>query len=515
MIRSTFLRLQRTHGLRWALYGLAFALAYSQDPLFTSNQNQYFLHGLAWAGYGNLKADWLANTVDPTPLFSSLVRHSYLVAGSWVFYAEYGLMIAIYLASLLVIVRSVFSDESSLRRELALVTVLTVVHSAAIRYLLGRLPGDHWAYLLEAGVAGQRLLGPVFEPSVFGVLLVLSLALFLRGRPVWASVAASGAALVHPTYLLSAALLVGGYIVVLLWFEHRHAVAGVAAALALLTVSPSVIHTAQVFGSGSASVVSDAASVLVHFRIPHHAVISDWLDITVPIKAGFVLAGLWLIRRTRVFVPLAVLFTGGVVLSLIQALTSSDRLALLFPWRVSTVLVPIGVCLVAARSLAWGLPRLEKRLRSRERLLGYMSGSVLAALALAGIFAFGLQIRRLTADPAQPLYREVRSILAPDQTYFIPPKLQDFRLATGAPIFVDFKSIPYRGSDVLAWYERIRVAQFFYRDQVTDVDCGQLDRALAAGVTHVVLSRPQFGADCEGLHKLWGDSSFALYRIDR
>lgn len=34
------------------LWGIVFALAYAQSPLYTSNQNQYFLHGLAQAGYG-------------------------------------------------------------------------------------------------------------------------------------------------------------------------------------------------------------------------------------------------------------------------------------------------------------------------------------------------------------------------------------------------------------------------------------------------------------------------------
>ncbi|MCK4727086.1 MAG: hypothetical protein KAT29_14840, partial [Anaerolineales bacterium] len=53
-----------------------FTLVYAQSPLFTSNQNQYFLHGLANAGYGLLNEDWLANTLDPTPVFSLLVEYS-------------------------------------------------------------------------------------------------------------------------------------------------------------------------------------------------------------------------------------------------------------------------------------------------------------------------------------------------------------------------------------------------------------------------------------------------------
>src|SRR5262249_54093375 len=53
---------------------LAFGLACGQAPLYYSNQNQYFLHGLAAAGQGHLGKDWLAHeTLDPTPVFSGLV----------------------------------------------------------------------------------------------------------------------------------------------------------------------------------------------------------------------------------------------------------------------------------------------------------------------------------------------------------------------------------------------------------------------------------------------------------
>src|SRR6476646_12149035 len=67
------------------LVGLAagFAVAHTQSPLFFSNQNQYLLHGLADAGYGHLDRDWLANTKDPTPVFSAGVAAAYQVGGLW------------------------------------------------------------------------------------------------------------------------------------------------------------------------------------------------------------------------------------------------------------------------------------------------------------------------------------------------------------------------------------------------------------------------------------------------
>src|SRR5437660_1348796 len=54
-------------------WSVVFGVSCTQASLYYSNQNQYFLHGSARAGLGRLDQDWLANTRDPTPIFSTLV----------------------------------------------------------------------------------------------------------------------------------------------------------------------------------------------------------------------------------------------------------------------------------------------------------------------------------------------------------------------------------------------------------------------------------------------------------
>src|SRR6187402_40394 len=69
--------ISRARTLEAILLAVAFAVAHTQSPLCYSNQNQYLLHGAALAGHGQLAHDWLANTRDPTPLFSALVAGAY------------------------------------------------------------------------------------------------------------------------------------------------------------------------------------------------------------------------------------------------------------------------------------------------------------------------------------------------------------------------------------------------------------------------------------------------------
>src|SRR3990170_1659813 len=296
------------------LFALAivFGLIYAQSPLYTSNQNQYFLHGLAKAGFGYLERDWLANTLDPTPVFSLLVMWTYRVFNTGIlFFGYYALLLAAYLFSLVGISRCLF-DLRGGQKTLIYLTLLLVIHSAALRFTLSRTLGEEWTYLLEGGVAGQRVLGEVFQPSTFGIFLVVSIYLFLKNHRILALLAAAIAASVHPTYLLSAGLLVLAYLV-LVYREERSLVKALAVGLiafvlvlrqrqsnrppgltrllssrslvkalavgliAFVLVLPILVYVYTSFDSSGVEVASSAQRILVRYRIPHHAQVAEWL----------------------------------------------------------------------------------------------------------------------------------------------------------------------------------------------------------------------------------------------
>ena len=77
---------------------ILFCMAYSQAPLYYSNQNQYFLHGFTKTKLGYLEKDWLGNTTDPTPLFSGLVCLSITWLNENIFYIYYAILQGIFLS---------------------------------------------------------------------------------------------------------------------------------------------------------------------------------------------------------------------------------------------------------------------------------------------------------------------------------------------------------------------------------------------------------------------------------
>jgi hypothetical protein len=90
--------------------------------------------------------------------------------------------------------------------------------------------------------------------------------------------------------------------------------------------------------------------------------------------------------------------------------------------------------------------------------------------------------------------------------------MEDFRLVTGAPILVDFKSTPDRDEDVVEWYERLQRVSWFYNG--SDDQCKLLnDIASRYGVSHVVVQRHIGTKICDSLPVVYEDANYRINAI--
>jgi len=513
---------------RWAarfiLLTAIFALVYTQAPLYTSNQNLYFLPGLAQAGYGDLSADWLATRTNSMPLFTALVNWTYRFTHlEALFYVYYALLMGVYLYSALGIVwfQVLGASEVPFSWKWDYLALFLLVHSAAWRFLLGRTLGDNWLYILEDGVADQRLLGTVFQPSAFGVFLVLSIYLFLKERTYWAVLFAALAASFHPTYLLGAAALTAAYVLLRLKERWPRIKTGDASPrlrlvwetclpglLALLAVLPILAYTYLNFARFPVEIAAQARDILVDYRIPHHALVSWWFDATAVVKIAIVIFSLFIVRRSRLFWILGIPFIVAVVLTVVQVLSGNTALALLFPWRISVFLLPLSTVLILAYALQGIAKRSAAFSKSAQAYFTIISGGLILILVLIGIVRLKLDFQRQAQHDDRPLYAYINAHRAPGQQYLVPVKMQDFRLASGAPAYVDFKSHPYQDADMLEWYRRVQLATRFYKQD----ECEQMPEWIKdEGITHIVLPAGQ--AACPGLERVYKDKAYSLYTI--
>lgn len=509
------------------LLAVGFAAAHTQAPLFYSNQNQYLLHGLAAVGYGHLSADWLSTTADPTPLFSAGVAAAYRVAGLWPLQAAYFALLMGYFAAAAWLAGRV-AGLTATPRLLAWAALFTAAHAAVFRVLSVRLTGVDYPWNLQAGVAGQYLLGPGIQPSAFGGLLLLSVAAFAAGRPVLAGALAGAAGLMHATYLLPGGLLVVGYLVTLLR-DRRVGVAASVGAVSLLVVLPTLTYAGVTFAPDDRAAFAEAQRILADVRIPHHAVVSRWFDAVAAVQLAWVALGLVALRGTRVFVPLVVAGAGAVLLSLVVTAFPNPSLMLLFPWRVSALLVPVATLALAARAV--------RHLPASGWVTG-VSAAALAGMAAAGVWVIAARVGYAMNTAEEPLLEYVRTHAGPGDVVLIPTRfpavgtgrgsvstsftppprprpgsnlipvdLQRFRLATGVPIYVDFKSVPYADDEVLEWHRRVAQAETWYA--TAEWDAAALRRE---GIT-LVVSPADKPLTAWFLEPVYSDEAYHLYRV--
>ena len=494
-------------------WSLVFGMIYAQSPLYSNNQNTYFLHGLAKADLGYLSHDWVATRQEAMPVFSWLVYATYAIFHSKVpFYFYYSLLMGVYLFSMFGIVDLFFDLRRSRARTLLFLALFLIAHSAAMRYALSRLVATDSTFLLEGGVAGQRILGQVFQPSVFGVMLVLSIYLFLSKRPFWSLVPIAVAVYFHPVYLLGGALLTIAYMWNLFRAEHTLKRPLLLGTVSFLMVAPALAYTIYMFSDPSRELAQEVLDILVNFRNPQHALISSWLNWTVLVQALVLLAGLFIIRKTKLLPILLIVTSGVLILTALQVITGNQWLAMIFPWRVSVLLVPIGTTILIAFCVTKFMDWLKESPKV-DKWVSLFSLLVIAGLIIIGAVRFQIESERQLADPALPMMNYVAAHKSPTDLYMVPSKMEDFRLITGAPILVDFKSTPDRDADIMEWYQRLQWISWFYNGNPSP--CKMLTEIAARySVTHAVVDRNDAGTVCKSMHIVYQDANYRIYALN-
>jgi hypothetical protein len=227
---------------------------------------------------------------------------------------------------------------------------------------------------------------------------------------------------------------------------------------------------------------------------------------------------------TRLFPLLAVPTILSVTLTVVQVKTGNLAMALVFPWRISAVLVPVATAIILYR-IAWLATPWPDQGRWLVRLAGLAALTVTAAVVYGGVRENprGTLYDLPATDAAEvPLYTFVRDHREPGDVYLVPsalrPKdsavgwdLQRFRLATGAAIYIDRKAIPYKDVEVLEWDRRIKQAERWYA--ADDWDAVH-DDLVKEGLTHVVVPA-EMAAPSATLWPLYADKHYAVYRVRR
>ena len=437
---------------------LAFSFSYTLKPLYDGTQNTYFLHGLTKAGFGHLINGWFATTTDPYPLFSLLVGFTYQYLSEYMFYIYFIIFLGIYLISIQGITSKIFYfDKSFFNLKFIInLTLIITLHSFIVRLYANRLFGGGGRGILtnlQSGVASQQILGNYFVPSLFAVLIIFSVYLFLKRKDLISLILLVLFVSFHPAYLLSSAIIVLSYMFIIakeknlkssLWF-------GV---LALILVLPIIIYTIISFAPTSAASLKESQNILIYHRISHHAIPERWIDQWLIIKIIIIFISLFIIKRTRIFFVVLFCLIFSVALTVIQIITGNNTLALFFPWRLSVFLVPLSFFIIVAAITSWAVEHFPFKGKYIKKIIMPVCLMLVIFVGAKGIEITKQRYHSIFSSKSVQIMKWVKNNKQKKDIYLVPPqrnihRFGKFRLFTGVPIFVDVLTHPYKDIEVI------------------------------------------------------------------
>lgn len=455
-------------GVRWlvrdrlpVLVSLLVALGNAVAAPYTSNQNQYLAH--VEGDHPSLATDWLAGTTDPYPFFTLVAGAADALGGTsalraLAFLATWAAVWAVY-----VLARHL--DPSGSRAvplaAMAIVGATLVVLPPGVFLVSGT------ALSMFSGFGDQYVVSkPTYlQPSVAGSLVLLAFALWVRHvhDPAPARTRALAvpavltvlACMLHPTYMVVVLMALGAaFLADLLTGQGRsrllaYSLLGAAVVAGALSANPGLLDLAD-----SAVGSTEAVDRFAFERIPQHTLLTQW-----PLEDVWRLAlvvyslsllprlrsGRWLARWS------AVALTASLVLAIVVELSRWTTMALLFPWRVSVIVVPLAATALATSVGLWLTrsfpgPHWERRV-----------ALVAVALAAVGLAATTSRSSPVVADESVVAVRKAD----PGGVGLIPLERANVRLNAGVPVYVDWKAPPYVGRELVEWWDRVdRVRRF-------------------------------------------------------
>jgi hypothetical protein len=468
----------------WALaVALAFGILSSVSRPFVANQNTYLVHAARISGrFDELATDWFANTTDPTPVFSTVAAVILRLAGPFGLVVANAAMGTCFLHALTIAAEKAVAPGNA-RAPRPLVAALL----AAVWFSMPRVRP-----IVFDGVAEQYVHQEFFQPASFGVLLVAAFASFAAARATRGLILMAAAVWFHPTYAFSFFALA---LAVVLTSPGSLVLRAARVAVAAASVLPPLIYTWIQFIPTSPEHRTAAQSVLVEWRLPHHAIPERWFDETVVLRMFLVAATLLVCRRVvraQLSIILAVMLMGTL---LALAFPGAQSLRLLFPWRISAWLTPISFAVLVHRCLSAVYVR-------SPRTVTWVT-VVVAGWALAGGAVNGVERMKQPASARVELAKTLRSrrTSGPIGTVLIPTEWEDIRLNAKLPVFVDFKSHPFR--DV----------QSFYAASPTE-RCSRLSELLKRDRSiEWILSPPEFTFECGSARKIIESRAGKIHQV--
>ena len=141
-----------------------------------------------------------------------------------------------------------------------------------------------------------------------------------------------------------------------------------------------------------------------------------------------------LVRSTSLAYVLGIPFLLAMLLTLLQLATGNDTLALLFPWRISVILVPLATAVVLAR-LVWRMtPWLTRQSPRGQTVVIAACVLALTTCVVGGLAILFFRLGYHSNDDELPLLAHVKQYQRRGEVYLLPVDLPNLASPQGRPL---------------------------------------------------------------------------------
>jgi hypothetical protein len=441
-----------------------------------------------------LSKDWLANTTDHVILFSQITEFLYSLSPNLLYFVH-GFFTLILILSLCLISKKLGSNQFN-KLSLSIFFILFFICEIIFK-------------ILNQGNGGHYILGHFYQPSIFGILIIVSILFFINKKYIISIFCLILSAYFNPTYIFQCAILVVAYQLIL--FKDKSLKYSLfIGSLAFFLVIPLIYFTYYTFLTQPQDVLQKSQEILVYKRIALAALPIEffynyklWQCLVLVFLASIVYR-----KNTNIVILLMIPIIITIFFVLIGYLTNNLTIILIFPQRSLAWLAPLALSLLIGRIST--LIDYEKLFNISKDIIIIFFIFSLIFLAQRGV---GKTIKAHYSLKENKLHTFLRKLDYKDGSLLIPIDYAEIRMNAGVPIFVDFESLAYKADELIEWDNRIQLAINFYNSTSKMQKMSILKKIMnKEKISYILFDSRIQKLDCDPIYK---DEKSTVYVVNK
>ncbi len=466
----------------FVLLSLLFVSTVQQFDLYKGGAN-YLIHSIKFFDNNKLQNDWIANQEDHLPLFTYFNYLLIKVFSKEVIYIIHSILLGICPFFLYLISKKLFPKINNIN--------FCIIWFAFFIFIFHENS-------FFSGVAGHSVIDAGYQPASFGTLFFLGIYLFLIKRSFLSIFFICLAASFHPTYILHTGFLVLGFIGYTLikkkYLEFFKI--SIFYSILILPITLFIIFNFMIIEKD----ITLVGQEILLGRIPHHANIHYWFTYKDLISLFVYFFSLILLKNNfKFFVIFGIFGFCSIILSFIQFFLVNNSLALAFPWRASVFIIPISSLIIMSYFI--------NKIKIDNKKLNFIALSLILFISLFFIYK-SHYVKDLNSKFAikLELTSDIKKNFSAIDNLLIPVALEDIRMNTGLPVFIDWKHHPFRYDQLIEWRLRMDLADNFYKSRTLEEQFFNLNKIQEIDyISHILIKKDGLKIECNDLinHKIF------------